>query len=430
MQQNEYIEGLPSSLIACFLGETQMHAAGISPRSVVFRTTSPIPSEKKPLRFCFYRPERGTYDAITINNYETGKAQRENDAVLSRFFFDDPACAAAIRRAMNDFARYAETRSSFGASAYGHDTTGYPLDKEDSFPSSLQEAQENWYAALPPVPFPDEGCSFSISLHSAKLWNGYMHHPLPDFMDVYASLVHVPRSLLPLRGPDRIYIGNPYCSRIFPEPQLLEAVADKAVREGLGVTLVTSLMRFGEEGSADALLDFAARRGFEVEINDWGMLARAQNRPLRPSLLLGTLLNRRRKDPRMPWKAGYARNENLFSRNALNDPGWQDYLHSLGIRRFEFESTPQHPQIPDFPSSLHLPFYQTNTSAWCPLQAICENGERGAQSGSADCLHECEENVLLYPDHLKMLGRWNSLLALSTGIDEIPAGIDRLVLNF
>ncbi len=37
------------------------------------------------------------------------------------------------------------------------------------------------------------------------------------------------------------------------------------------------------------------------------------------------------------------------------------------------------PEVPEGKNSMHLPFYQTNTSQYCPLYAACTKGSRSAQ---------------------------------------------------
>lgn len=424
----EYVEGIPSGLISCRVGDTAAHIMGISPVGVVLRTAQPL-SRELPVAFYFYRSETGSYISHTLTHYKTGEARRENGAVLCRFSFDDPTCAVLIRQALNTLARYVETRSSYGASAYGQETTGYPLEKDEIFPLSLDEARGDWFTGMPPVK-PAESCSLAVSLNCRELWELYLARPLPDFMEAYAHIRRIPRSALPDRPPDRLYIGNEYCRLVFPEPDVLAAVLAKATTENLRVTLVTAELRSGGEAHADALFSLAARHNLEVEINDWGMLNRAQ--PLRDglTLLLGTRLNRRRKDPRMQWKAGFPERKDLLSRNALNDPAYLAFLSELGISRFEYESCGLPTALPSPACSLHLPFYQTNTSLWCPLRAVCTNGDRGAQTPAGQCPHWCERNALLYPAHLRMVGRWNSLLAFDHEFPTAAGAFDRWVLNF
>ena len=424
----EYVEGVPSGLISCRAGEKDAHILGISPGRVLLRSAEALPPDV-PLRFLFYQPEAGGCLTHTLIQYETGEARCENGAVLSWFFFDDPACAAHIRRALNAYARYVELRASEGASAYGHATTGYPIGLDDVFPASPEKARETWFAQLPPL-HPGDGCALAAGLNCRELWELYLSTPMDTFWDAYARIRRIPRLILPERKADRLYIGNPFCRLVFPEEQVLEAILAKAQGEGLAVTLVTAEMRAGEEERADRLFALAAKHRLEVEINDWGMLWRAQ--PFRDeiTLLLGTRLNRRRKDPRMQWKAGFKTQAGLLSRNALNDDGYRTFLAELGIRRFEYESCGLATQAPEAACSLHLPFYQTNTSLWCPIHALCTQGDRGAQRPAEHCPRWCESNVLLYPGHLRMLGRWNSLLALDPEPLRTAEAFDRWVLNF
>ena len=88
--------------------------------------------------------------------------------------------------------------------------------------------------------------------------------------------------------------------------------------------------------------------------------------------------------------------------------------------------------------SLHIPFYQTNTSQFCPLYAMCINLDRGKQRLVNGCPKYCKEFVFLYPKHLKMVGKYNSLFAFDDTLlkdqkeleSYVSSGIDRIVLNF
>lgn len=69
-------------------------------------------------------------------------------------------------------------------------------------------------------------------------------------------------------------------------------------------------------------------------------------------------------------------------------------------------------------NSLHLPFYQTNTSQYCPLYALCTTGDRGTQQLAEHCPKFCEKYALLYPEHLHMAGRYNSLFGVDKTLPE------------
>lgn len=426
---HEYLTDVPSGLIACRCNGIQTHILGISPRCIDLRTPEPLPAALS-MELSLLNSETGGYLRIPVHNLQPGEARRKNGAVLSRVFFEDPACTAAIRRSLNDLARYVEIRSTEGASAYGRSVCAYPDHLDEIISSSPQAQRDAWYAHMDPIPDPGPNHTLAVSLNCRLLWELYLETPIEDFMPAYASSLGIPRRILPRCTPQHLYIGNESCRFLFPDAAVLERIAAKAAREDLALTLVGAPLRAGEEDFADALLNFARQTGAELEINDWGMLERAQQYREHLHLLLGSLLNRRRKDPRMAWKRSHSGQEALLAQNSLNDPAWIAFLRRLGIERFEYESCGLPLLPPEAACSLHLPFYRTNSSLWCPLAAVCLQGDRGAQRGMDACPRWCERNMLLYPDHLKLEGRGNSLLAL----DDHPAlyarSFDRWVLNF
>lgn len=125
----------------------------------------------------------------------------------------------------------------------------------------------------------------------------------------------------------------------------------------------------------------------------------------------------------------------LLSRNGLDDADFREWLAELGVTRFEYEACGYAPSIAPGRHSLHLPFYQTNTSHACPLAASCFGLDPGQDV--PDCRHICETRARLYPDELHMVGRYNSLFALDPNILASPAplsrllasGVDRIVVN-
>ena len=107
-----------------------------------------------------------------------------------------------------------------------------------------------------------------------------------------------------------------------------------------------------------------------------------------------------------------------------------EYLEKeYGIARFEWESCGYDMAFPVGKNSLHLPFYQTNTSQYCTLYAKCTTGERGKQKLVKQCPGFCKDYAFLYPDHLKMVGRYNSLFALDSRIFEDDPGFESGIEN-
>lgn len=232
---------------------------------------------------------------------------------------------------------------------------------------------------------------------------------------------------------------------------------EKAHKEALGITIAFSYIREfmlkPVEKLINRLMQWCKEKDtcIEIVINDWAMadIIARQNaesaikksediNEMRQYLIpcLGILLNKRKKDPRFPYKKG---NKSLYSQNNLNEDFYRKYLRSeFGIQRYEWESCGYEQEFPQGKNSLHLPYYQTNTSQYCPLHAICTTGNRGTQYLVKECPHYCSTYRLAYPEQLNMAGRFNSLFGIDKELLDHPekikayanAGIDRLVIGW
>ena len=280
----------------------------------------------------------------------------------------------------------------------------------------------------------------AIELDRPELYTSYLNMNFSDWLSQYWAsnqLSWHPLSRLQLT---RLYIGNQFCHLLFPEEDLLFTLMDKTWADGLAVTLSFSYLREFMLKPIQQLLETLNfwcqkhQRTVEIVVNDWAMADLLTDFPhLHP--ILGVLINKRRKDPRLSYKKGEL---SALSENSINADFYRNFLaETCRVTRYEEESCGYLPELPEGKHSLHLPFYQTNTSQYCPLYARCKRGSRGAQTLPKDCPHWCREYAFLYPAHLHMLGRYNSLFALDTGILRSPEllggwlreGVDRLVVN-
>ena len=287
----------------------------------------------------------------------------------------------------------------------------------------------------------------AVELDCPELYERYLSMKFRDFMDWYWNVNGAKELGKRMPVPERIYVGNAFCHLLFPEKRQLFEIFKKAESEGLAVTVTFSYLREfmlkPVENLLDELEEWCRNREtlLEIAANDWGLLELLRERKewkeekevLVPCM--GTLLNKRKKDPRMGYKQGET---GYFRENSLNAEFYRTYLrNTFGIRRYEWESCGYRQKFPEGKNSIHVPFYQTNTSQYCTLYAVCKNGERGKQELPESCPGYCREKVFLYPKHLKMAGRYNSLFALDgsavSGMMDMEMwkkqGIDRLVVN-
>lgn len=281
----------------------------------------------------------------------------------------------------------------------------------------------------------------AVELDRPELYERYLSMKFCDFMDWYWNVNQAEKLGEQLPVPGRIYVGNTFCHLLFPEKKILFEILEKAETEGLAVTITSSYLREVMLETVEKLLDELAewcktrKTSLEIAANDWGMLELLKDRKGFLVPCMGTLLNKRKKDPRMEYKQG---DTELFRANNLNADFYREYLRDIfGIRRYEWESCGYRQEFPEGKNSIHVPFYQTNTSQYCTLYAVCKNGERGKQELPETCPGYCGEKAFLYPKHLKMVGRYNSLFALDesavSGMADMEKWrnleIDRIVVN-
>lgn len=272
--------------------------------------------------------------------------------------------------------------------------------------------------------FRNKGTELALELNGPSLYEEYLCQPLQDFLASYWQKNYLTHSWLAGRTPERFYIGNQFCHNLFPTENQLFSIMDKMRSEDLEVTLAFSYIREFMLSSVEKLLEkvdnWCCVHGVNVEIvvNDWAMVEILRGKTSHLSPVFGTLLNKRKKDPRMKYKSG---DTALFQHNSLNAEFYRDFLaKEFHIHRYEWESCGYPQEFPPGKNSIHLPFYQTNTSQYCPLYALCTTGDRGMQQLAEHCPKFCEKYALLYPEHLHMIGRYNSLFGVDKTLLESP----------
>lgn len=418
----------PSGLIACRIGTRQLRIVSITPCSVDLDCDFPLPDQTD-LRFSFYQIKSGAYRSFSVC------ARKDATTPALRFVFQHSACADAIRKTLADWSEYVNMKlfsHPDDPEAFAKKYLGYPADDE-SFCETIADQYHEWFVDLHlcATTLPCSEIALTLDLPSA--WNAYLAQPLPDFLHHFALSKHLPAAFLDSIPLQRLYIGSEHCFHLFPDQATLAALLCKAQKERLALSFCTPIVHQAQTPEMQRRLSSIVQLSPHAEtiFNDWGVLSLLRSRFPTLSPVLGTLLNRFRRDARLPWKAGISQNEALISQNALNDSTYLTLLSSHGVERFEYAcGTLMRPVGKS--RSLHFPFSPTNTSAYCPLRAYIETGARGKQGPSAVCGAYCENNFFLYPSSLSMLQRGCSLFHVSRALPE-PSYLrrfDRLVLNF
>ena len=421
----ELIENIPYGLAACFLNGEQVTVTALSDRLLRVRLADEAAPETLSLRFLTVKTMRWT--ALTPQNWHEISRARTRCGTELLLAVDDPAYRAEVLRALGELAAFirlkAEGDDTLAAALTGLDTGG-------TVSPTLAEQKQRWFC--------ETGCTLdgdwtlALCLDRPDAYERFLTMPFQNFRrDFFAgsALDHHPLFGRPV---SRLYIGNPCCPRLFPEN--IDALLDRCLVPGLKATIVLPPIRESRRAWLEDVLERVRNSpADEIAVNDWGTLTLVQTLP--QAVLLGTQLNRRRKDPRMTRKIGFADNTGLLGKNSLNDADFAAFLKTMRVTRFEYEACPGSIAVAPGRLSLHLPFYQTNTSHACPLASACEGRDPGLPYAEETCDRPCLTRALLYPDELGLVGRYNSLFgcnreilsdaaALKSWLDQ---GIDRLV---
>lgn len=456
------ISMIPFGLLSGFMDGKEIRIIELAEEGFRFRLSEKAASPESFL-VCFYDMEQADYHEIEIRNYTI-----EEDNVSSELvefcmeytvLVNSESYRQEVRKLQGQYSRYIHLKLEDDDEELARALTEYPEKKLVNY-YSLEERQ-------------NYSLETAIEIDRPELYREYLQNDIKQLIEQCYEWKRITGNQLDSNkqndSPDnksnighglnlnRIYIGNQFCHLLFPDEKELFMMLEKAYKESLGITIAFSYIREFMLKPIEELINRLAQwckekdTCIEIVINDWAMadIIAKQNAELaikkseainemRQYLIpcLGILLNKRKKDPRFPYKKG---DKSLYSQNNLNADFYRKYLQSeFGIQRYEWESCGYEQEFPQGKNSLHLPYYQTNTSQYCPLYAICTTGNRGIQHLVKECSHYCSIYRLSYSKHLNITGRFNSLFGIDKELLNHPekikayanAGIDRLVIGW
>ena len=435
---------IPFGLLSAFVNKKEIRITEFSETGFRFRTAKPC-SAPVNIRLAFWQMELSSYQEVSLSVTSFSFEQRYDYFYEYTVLTKDPVYHSAVNALLGWYGSYVNLKLTEDDSELSMALTGYPAEQENIHFETFAAQKQAWFQEpdnLPDFSFLNTNTpELAIELDRPELYTSYLNMNFSDWLSPYWAsnqLSWHPLSRLQLT---RLYIGNQFCHNLFPIEEQLFSIMDKVYSEGSEITLVFSYIREFMLLSVGKLLEkvdnWCCIHGVNVEIvvNDWAMVEMLCGKTSRLHPVLGTLLNKRKKDPRMKYKSG---DTLLFQQNSLNAGFYRDFLaEEFHIHRYEWESCGYPQELPPGKNSLHLPFYQTNTSQYCPLYALCTTGDRGTQQLAEHCPKFCEKYTLLYPEHLHMAGRYNSPFGVDKTFPEIPemwknikgTKPDRIVVN-
>jgi len=400
---------VPYGLVLCRADGEAYSVTAVHPEGLRLRTDRELSGQT--LETGFLRLRKGHYGWLKPEKWRIQAVRRENGALYYDIAVEEGAFRREMQAALRDFGGLIRDREEMDETELAEKYTGCAAGGE--IQESLLAQKRKWFSAAG-GPYARGEWELALSLDHPGKCEAYLNMDKDAFQRHFLAESGLDGYALFERPATRLYVGNAWCHRLCPDGDILAAIRQKAAGDGLEISLVLPGV-----GRMEVPEDFWG----EIVVNDLGAVRRLRGR----RLVLGTMLNRRRKDPRL----GSA-SENGDS-NALNDPVWLAWLREMGVERIEYESGGRVARLAQGKCSLHLPFYQTNTGHDCVLSAACRGLDAGV--GHGECRRECMEYALMYPDGMRLIGRYNSLFAADTQILQqqemlqnwLDQGVDRLV---
>lgn len=476
------ISMIPYGLLSGFMDSKEIRIIELGEDEFTFRLAEACP---KPECFliCFYDMKNACYRKVEIREFrleEVGEKKDSGYGESQNVFYreyqvkvEQKDYANEVLRLAGEYSRYIRLKLTGDDGELSKALTGYPSELDEIHCESFEQQKKLWFsqerknldseksesrgesyvknrdaekqkcenAGNNEDQLQKKSVEFAVELNCTSMYEQYLTNSVADFMVSYRQQNHLEHSWISDWMPERLYVGNQFCHNLFPEEKQLFCIMDKMYSEGLAITLAFSYIREFMIPSVEKLLEkvdnWCQNHGEDVEIvvNDWAMAQILHGKYQYLCPIFGTLLNKRKKDPRIKYKSG---DTGLFEKNSINAGFYREFLaKEFNIHRYEWEACGYPQEFPPGKNSLHLPFYQTNTSQYCPLYALCTTGDRGKQQLADHCPGFCEKYALLYPEHLKLIGRYNSLMGVDKTLLEAPemwknikgTGPDRIVLN-
>lgn len=425
----ELIDGIPFGLIACFVDGVQVSVKAISEDQICLRLADETVT--KMIWMHFLSLSQGVWTRVQPGHWRVLTVQRDQCGWVMRLAIDDSSYRRAVRQALAGYAGYIRGKMQGDDGELAARLTGFPNDEITA--QTFTEQKAKWLSNICGFSMPGDW-TLALAVDRPEAYERFVTMPFERFQTDFFRRSYLEQHALFDRRAERVYLGNACCAQLFPE--CISGLVEQAKRQGVQSTVVLPPVRESRRRWLEQVLLEAENAGAdEAEVNDWGTLEVVRQGRIKP--ILGIQLNRRRKDPRMNWKIGFERQGAVLSENALNDPAFQKWLRDRMVERYEYEPCGYPVHVATGRHSLHLPFYQTNTSDDCPLASYCERTDPGRPRPDRGCFMYCQDHALLYPNSMRLVGRGNTLFGLDDDIMRqkdalqrwMDQGIDRLVAN-
>lgn len=230
-------------------------------------------------------------------------------------------------------------------------------------------------------------------------------------------------------APQRLYFGSEYCQYRLPRPKDLLKAWQTAEDNRLSFTLVTPyLPQSGLSRLVELLETLKHERELEVVVNDWGILHLLRRAYPQFQPVVGRLLNKMIRDPRVAHLYGRegapVRARQSFRQSAYTVSYFRSFLEKMAVKRVELDNAIQGMDL-QFDSgldvSLHIGYGCVATGRSCLVGTLHKPKEEKFK-GDVVCRQQCQHyqagliNVRerLGPLPMRMVQKGNSVFYQQT----------------
>jgi hypothetical protein len=237
----------------------------------------------------------------------------------------------------------------------------------------------------------------------------------------------------------RLYFGNEFCESLIPSFTEVKNILDFTLENNVDFTFVTPYITNAGLKDLEFLLDkiMQEKPGSEVVFNDYGVLRILNKRYSRLVPVMGRLLNRMKRGPRLMMvidklpqtTAEYFRSSNL------SVPILCRFLNENRVRRVELDNVLQGIDfiLDDLEASLYVPFAYVTTTRFC-LANSCDIPEKSEMIGIFPCKKECKTYTFYLRNEIMpvtLIRKGNSIFFRNDSLPENmeKIGITRIVIE-
>lgn len=238
----------------------------------------------------------------------------------------------------------------------------------------------------------------------------------------------------------RMYFGNEFCQMLMPNLDEIEKMIKVLEGQNVNFTLLTSYLTDLGLSILDPLLQFLDSHGrehnkkYEVVVNDWGALRVIKLKYSSLVPVLGRLMLKMNKDPRVALKADESSKAFGFStlqQCSLTVPVYLEFLRTQNVKRVELDFVEQGFAM-DFSSwnieaSLHFPIKYITTARRCPMANLSREPEYKYGYYNTKCNRECQKyETQIIPRPGLILSGGTELFYVGNTVFSIPPWKDEI----